>query len=294
MLSLLYLTLILPLAFSQDNFGFDAEGNLLKPTKKPLNFLKLVASKVKGQGVEPVTSTKPKLEEDSSDLHTENAKAELNVLKGLHNQLLETKDPEEKLELRQLIMEKVDKIERLLHKNKNLNQTETTIEAKSEATTPEIIVDHKNPDYFDTHPGMKGDIILDAELEDIKDDNDIEENLHNINSTTMQPLFEFDEGQAKTVSMRSKQQPKSSTTSESIETTTEQVILEPEKPAKPDKESFYPWESPECKDLSEACLDFKPLCSIFSSVAYRKCRKTCKMCFKDNSPHKGSIELSNF
>ena len=39
-------------------------------------------------------------------------------MKKLHNRLLETKDKQEKADLRQLIMEKVEKIEKLLHKNK--------------------------------------------------------------------------------------------------------------------------------------------------------------------------------
>ena len=55
---------------------------------------------------------------NKEDIHTESAKAELIVLKGLHQRLLETKDPQEKKDLRKLIMEKVEKIERLLHKNK--------------------------------------------------------------------------------------------------------------------------------------------------------------------------------
>ena len=39
-------------------------------------------------------------------------------MKKLHTRLLETKDKQEKADLRQLIMEKVEKIEKLLHKNK--------------------------------------------------------------------------------------------------------------------------------------------------------------------------------
>lgn len=103
MLKCFLLILLIEITFGNE-FEFDEKGNM----QKPLNFLKLVASKVTG---EEKTTEKP-------DLHTENAKAELKVLKGLHQRLLESEDPQEKLELKQLIMEKVDKIERLLHKKK--------------------------------------------------------------------------------------------------------------------------------------------------------------------------------
>merc|ERR1712106_799145 len=144
------------------NLRFDEEGNLLNSgnSRRPLNFLKLVASKVKGEEkdekkeeseksekssetIQEIPETgDPEIEEpeketekaiddskkdvhkakaiddSKEDVHTENAKDELKVLKKLHTRLLETKDKQEKVDLRQLIMEKVEKIEKLLHKNK--------------------------------------------------------------------------------------------------------------------------------------------------------------------------------
>ena len=49
----------------------------------------------------------------------------------------------------------------------------------------------------------------------------------------------------------------------------------------PKNESFYPWESPECQDKLKNCQDLKKFCPLMPIVAYRQCRKTCKMCFKN-------------
>ena len=54
------------------------------------------------------------------------------MLKKLHNRLLETKDKQEKADLRQLIMEKVEKIEKLLHKNKLKQDDKSEIGQKGE------------------------------------------------------------------------------------------------------------------------------------------------------------------
>ena len=53
-------------------------------------------------------------------------------MKKLHTRLLETKDKQEKADLRQLIMEKVEKIEKLLHKNKQKQGDKEEISQKEE------------------------------------------------------------------------------------------------------------------------------------------------------------------
>ena len=76
---------------------------------------------------------------------TEDAKAELRLLKGLYRRLLETKDAGEKEKLRTQIMAKVEKIESILHKKKTLVTeeavdyfTEDKINAVLESTPDEI------------------------------------------------------------------------------------------------------------------------------------------------------------
>ena len=53
-------------------------------------------------------------------------------MKKLHTRLLETKDKQEKADLRQLIMEKVEKIEKLLHKNKLKHDDKVEISQKGD------------------------------------------------------------------------------------------------------------------------------------------------------------------
>ena len=56
-----------------------------------------------------------------------------------------------------------------------------------------------------------------------------------------------------------------------------------------DELTYYPWESLLCEDVDpEACGKFKPFCKIIEVVAYRKCRKTCGLCKKDNPKNKGT------
>ena len=76
---------------------------------------------------------------------TEDAKAELRLLKGLYRRLLETKDAGEKEKLRTQIMSKVEKIESILHKKKTLVTeeavdyfTEDKINAVLESTPDKI------------------------------------------------------------------------------------------------------------------------------------------------------------
>ena len=47
--------------------------------------------------------------------------------------------------------------------------------------------------------------------------------------------------------------------------TTEKSAAETEEktPTEDPQQSFYPWESPVCKDKSDACESFKHMCSLF-------------------------------
>merc|ERR1712210_234218 len=183
--------LLIQNSFGQ-NLRFDEEGNLLnsRNSGRPIDFMKLVASKVKGEDKdggkkeesekssetivgsftnyliqlknylyeffspttkdssdvsleeipetgdpeieEPEKETEKTIEDLKEDVHSENAKDELKILKKLHTRLLETKDKQEKADLRQLIMEKVEKIEKLLHKNKLKQGDKEEISQKGE------------------------------------------------------------------------------------------------------------------------------------------------------------------
>ena len=49
---------------------------------------------------------------------------------------------------------------------------------------------------------------------------------------------------------------KTKTTTEKPEEKTKSTTANPQ-------ESYYPWESPVCKDKSDSCESFKPMCSLF-------------------------------
>ena len=76
-----------------------------------------------------------------------------------------------------------------------------------------------------------------------------------------------------------------------IKTSTMTTTEEGQKEIAIETESFYPWESPTCRDEADevSCQGFEHLCSILSIVAYRRCRKTCKLCYHDHAQ-----PLSNF
>jgi len=141
------------------NLRFDAEGNVLNKDV-PMDFMKLVASKVKGQKDEktkevaeevvPETGDPKEESKEKEDIHSENAKDELKILKKLHNRLLETKNSQEKADLRKLIMEKVEKIERLLHKNKKPSENgieNLLTEDKSKTEKDESKKSSENPEH---------------------------------------------------------------------------------------------------------------------------------------------------
>ena len=89
----------------------------------------------------------------------------------------------------------------------------------------------------------------------------------------MQPLFEFD-GDDKATTEKAKSKPFTTEKSTTISSTRD---IELEK-------TYYPWESPKCIDQEdkETCEKFKPFCSMMGIIAYRRCRKTCKLCMDDN------------
>jgi len=437
------------------NLRFDAEGNVLNKDV-PMDFMKLVASKVKGEKdgktkevvEEVVPETGDPKEISKEDIHSENAKDELKILKKLHNRLLETKNSQEKADLRKLIMEKVEKIERLLHKNKKPSEngienlltedksktekdeskkssensehtlnfkveidkktgelltnqkssgetktddkskgtetktddkskaSETKIEDKSKASEnktedkseesktatddksseemgnnreigetivqvhkpskesidDEIVempglsasdfmtkdskessgkksglrqTDNASADYLDTANAKE--IILDPVSSKQTDDDgkmtgETIVQVHPPNKgskdekSTIDPLFEFytDSMENKVDELNKKTKLATvklveATTKKTDEVTTEE--LEKEKTAKAPttadpKVAYYPWESPVCEDKSDSCDSFKPMCSLFSIVAYRQCRKTCKVCYKDKPKHR--------
>ena len=256
------------------DLSFDEEGNVISPTRPsaaPFNFHKLVASKVKGEETSPIKATTGPPEQHSQSVSsTEDAKKELRLLKGLYRRLLESKETKEKEKLRGQIMEKVEIIETILHKK---NKTKITEEGV---------------DYFTEEKNLE----VESPPEEQKE------------ITTMQPLFEFDD--ITSVSNRSKKKLKgvisSSTTSENTEATTtgsttskaiktpatelEEVELE---------RTYYPWESPQCKDEEEkdTCQSFKHMCTLLPVIAYRRCRKTCKLCMEDTPPAR-SKSSTNF
>jgi len=423
------------------NLRFDEEGNLLnsRNSGRPIDFMKLVASKVKGEEKDggkkeesekssetiqdipetgdpeiedPEKETEKAIEGSKEDVHTENAKDELKVLKKLHTRLLETKDKQEKADLRQLIMEKVEKIEKLLHKNKLKQGDKEEISQKGEEALkkqflalPEngdeieltdslinkmendeiILVDHKEvteqdladevlenkkstdkkekseesseessqsssseesgmvndkfddvgllqdpvdettkPSEIKSHKKDKmivgrsrsanveekndekvisqsndivadyletagaNEIILDPVSSKEKTDavkNVLEHEDHKQAKTTtpLVPLYDWNDDNEEITPVETKEEenPETETTEESAAETEEKTTTED-----PQIVKFYPWESPVCKDKSDACESFKHMCSLFSIVAYRQCRKTCKLCYHDKPKHR--------
>ena len=215
--------------------SFDDEGNVISDLHTPFNFHKLVASKVKG---EETTTTRSEATKVSP---TEDAKTELRMLKGLYRELLETKDAGAKERLRSEIMEKVEKIEAILHKKKNVVVTEEAI------------------DYFSEDKDVEAEVAppLEKKVTELGGARS-KEGL--VTSTTFQPLFEFDEDD-KVTTTRSKPDRKME---EAASTTTEKL-------AEVDLEqTYYPWESPRCQDQDkDACENFKPLCPLLGVIAYR-------------------------
>merc|ERR1712037_1044746 len=418
------------------NLRFDEEGNLLnsRNSGRPIDFMKLVASKVKGEEKdggkkeesekssetieeipetgdpeieEPEKETEKTIEDLKEDVHSENAKDELKILKKLHTRLLETKDKQEKADLRQLIMEKIEK---LLHKNKLKQGDKEEISQKGEEALkkqflalPEngeeieltdtlinkmendeiILVDHKEVterdmgdevlenkkstdkkekseesseessesssseesevvnDKFDdvgllqdpvdeTKPSetkshkndrmivgrsrsanveeksnekiidQKHDIVADyletAGANEIildpvssKEKGDAAKKLEHEDhkqaktTTPLVPLYDWndDNDEITPVETKEEETPETETTEESAAEAEEETTTED-----PQLIKFYPWESPVCKDKSNACESFKHMCSLFSIVAYRQCRKTCKLCYHDKPKHR--------
>jgi hypothetical protein len=289
---------------------FDEEGNMLpaqkdskvEKVKKPLNFLRLVASKVKAKENEdlhekvdkvrplrdimkdmtiddddkvhgskvkavaaveeemdsaPASILKDVIPDDDQEHLNADAKAELKTLRHLHDQLVESKDPENKAKLRKEIMEKVDELEHILHmKGKN-----TTDANAGEAST-----DDTADDYFQPS-GQDGQEIVMPPI------TTVEPSKVN-NETDFEPLIEFNVDNSTAIEA----------SANATAGTTGSLDMEPEEP----EVAFYPWERPICEDADErACQAFKPFCHIMAISAYRKCRKTCKLCIKDKPSPKG-------
>ena len=274
--TLFLLICIFTLIDAQD-LSFDEEGNVISPSRPsaaPFNFHKLVASKVKGEENPPIKETTNPDHHSQSVSSTEDAKTELRLLKGLYRRLLESKEVKEKEKLREQIMEKVEIIETILHKKKKTNITEEAMDYFTEEKKPEV----------ESTPEEKEMV------------------------TTIQPLFEFDDI---TVGSRSKKKFKavisSSTTSERTEattggSTTSKTTTTTAKPAETElaevevERTYYPWESPKCKDEEEkeTCQSFKHLCSMLPVVGYRRCRKSCQFCMEDKPPARSNFLSSMY
>ena len=251
--------------YAQD-LRFDEEGNVINTPAAPFNFHKLVASKVKGEDSKTTTASPPMSNdnEDHSLKSTEEAKSELRLLKGLYRRLLDSKDAGEKEKLRSQIMEKVEIIESILHKKK----AKVTEEAVDYFTAEE------GSELVESIPQGKGKKAM--------------------ASTTLPPLFEFDDmtvGPGR--SRKDKVKGASSTTTTTIASTTissetgtatKRAEIELEK-------TYYPWESPKCKDEEdkETCQSFQHLCSMMPVTAYRRCRKTCQLCMDDKPPARSKV-----
>ena len=92
----------------------------------------------------------------------------------------------------------------------------------------------------------------------------------------MQPLFDFDED---TSTEKLKTKATTTETASIISSTSKAMTREIDL-----EKTYYPWESPKCRDQEDrdTCEKFKPFCSMMGIIAYRRCRKTCKLCMDDN------------
>merc|ERR1712037_636466 len=121
------------------NLRFDEEGNLLnsRNSGRPIDFMKLVASKVKGE--EKDGGKKEESEKSSETIQDipetgdpEIEDPEKETEKAIEGSKEDVHTEQEKDDLRQLIMEKVEKIEKLLHKNKLKQDDKSEISQKGE------------------------------------------------------------------------------------------------------------------------------------------------------------------
>ena len=83
-------------------------------------------------------------------------------------------------------------------------------------------------------------------------------------TTPLVPLYDWndDNDEITPVETKEEENPETETTEESAAETEEKTTTED-----PQIVKFYPWESPVCKDKSDACESFKHMCSLFR---YRK------------------------
>ena len=82
-------------------------------------------------------------------------------------------------------------------------------------------------------------------------------------TTPIVPLYDWndDNDEITPVETKEEETPETETTEKSAAETEEKT------PTEDPQQSFYPWESPVCKDKSDACESFKHMCSLFR---YRK------------------------
>ena len=109
-------------------------------------------------------------------------------MKKLHTRLLETKDKQEKADLRQLIMEKVEKIEKLLHKNKQKQGDKEEISQKEEqALKKQFLALPENGDEIELTDTlinkMENDEIILVDHKEVTEQDFVDEVLENKKST---------------------------------------------------------------------------------------------------------------